>query len=145
LETDSGKDIVVAGKVEDVIVANTVEDVAAADTAACSVSVNVEEVVADSVRDVLLFERISEEPLPPELEAGNVKESVALSESTLLMSLNPSCITFFLPSTGVSDIPPQSVRERPLGLFGCSILDLVLREDRIRVIVCQGVRGNIEK
>jgi hypothetical protein len=147
LETDSRKDIVVAGKVEDIIVANTVEDVAAADTAACSISINIEEVVADSIRDVLLFERISEEPLLPELEAGNIKESVVLSESTLLMLFNLSCITCFLLSTGVSDILPQLVKERLLGLFGytCSILDLVLKEDRIRVIVCQGIKGNIEK
>jgi hypothetical protein len=119
LETDSGKDIAAAGKVEDVAAANTMEDVAAADTVmdvtvACSVTVNVEDVVADSVKDVVLFERLSEEPLPSELEAGNVKESVALSESTLLMSFNPSRITCFLLSTRASDIPrsPQSVRER---------------------------------
>jgi len=121
LETDSGKDIAAASKVKDATAANTMEDVAAADaakdvTAAYSISVNVEEVAADSVRDVLLFERMSEEPLPPELEASNVKESVALSESTLLMSLNPSCITCILPPTRVSDIlqPPQSVREHAL-------------------------------
>jgi hypothetical protein len=112
LKTDSGKDIAAAGKVEDVTAANTVEGVAAG---SC-VSVNVEEVAADSARGVLFFERMSEEPLPPELEAGNVKESVALSESTLLMSINPSCITCFLPSARVSDIlqPPQSVREHAL-------------------------------
>ena len=120
LETDNGKDIAAAGKVEDVAAANTMEDVAAADTVkdvtvACSVTVNVEDVVADSVKDVVLFERLSEEPLPSELEAGNVKESVALSESTLLMSFNPSRITYFLLSTRASDIPwsPQSVRECP--------------------------------
>jgi hypothetical protein len=110
LETDSGKDIAAAGKVEDVAAANRVEDVVAADTlkdvTACSVTVNVEDVAAaDSVKDVVLFERMSEEPLPLEPEAGNVKELVALSESTLLM---------FLLSTRASDVlqSPQSVRER---------------------------------
>jgi regulator of RNase E activity RraB len=118
LETDSGKDIAAASKVEDVTAANTIEDIVAADlakdvTAACYVSVNAEEVAADSVRDILLFEGMSEEPLPPELKADNVKELVALSESTLLMSLNSYCITCTLPSTRASDIlqPPQSVRE----------------------------------
>jgi len=121
LETDSGKDIAAAGKVEDATAANTMEDVVAADTVkdvtvACSVTVNVEDVVADSVKDVVLFERLSEEPLPSELEAGNVKESVALSESTLLMSFNPSRITCSLLSTRASNVPqsPQSVWERSL-------------------------------
>jgi hypothetical protein len=59
LETDSGKDIAAAGKVEDVTAANTMEGVAAA-----CVSVNAEEVAADSARGVLFFERMSEEPLP---------------------------------------------------------------------------------
>jgi len=117
LETDSGKDIAAAGKVEDVAVANTMEDVAAADTmkdviVACTITVNVEDVVADSVKDVVLFERMSEEPLPLE-PAGNVKELVALFESTLLMSFNLSRITCSLLSTRASDVPqsPQSVRE----------------------------------
>jgi len=34
-----------------------------------------------SKREITLFERMSEEPLPLELEAGNVMELVALSES----------------------------------------------------------------
>jgi hypothetical protein len=108
LETESGKDIAVAGKVEDVAAADTLKDVIA-----CSVFVNVEDVaVADSVKDVVLFERMSKEPLPLEL-AGNVKELVALSESTLLMSLDPSCITCSLLSTRASDVPqsPQSMGE----------------------------------
>ena len=120
LETDSGKDFAAAGKVEDVAAANTMEDVVAADTVkdvtvACSVTVNVEDVVANSVKDVVLFKRLSKEPLPSELEAGNVKESVALSKSTLLMSFNLSCITCFLLSIRAFDIPwsPKSVRERP--------------------------------
>jgi hypothetical protein len=117
LETDSGKDIAAAGKVEDVAAANRVGDVAAADTlkdvTACNVTVNVEDVAAaDSVKDVVLFERMSEEPLPLE-PAGNVKELVALFESTLLMSFNLSRITCSLLSTRASDVPqsPQSVRE----------------------------------
>jgi hypothetical protein len=113
LETDRGKDIAAAGKVEDVAAANRVGDVAAADTlkdvTACNVTVNVEDVAAaDSVKDVVLFERMSEEPLPLE-PAGNVKEF----ESTLLMSFNLSRITCSLLSTRASDVPqsPQSVRE----------------------------------
>jgi hypothetical protein len=108
LETDSGKDIAAAGKVEDVAAANRVGDVTA-----CNVTVNVEDVAAaDSVKDVVLFERMSEEPLPLE-PAGNVKELVALFESTLLMSFNLSRITCSLLSTRASDVPqsPQSVRE----------------------------------
>jgi hypothetical protein len=103
LETDSGKDIAAADTLKDVT--------------ACSVTVNVEDVAAaDSVKDVVLFERMSEEPLPLE-PAGNVKELVALFESTLLMSFNPSRITCSLLSTRASDGPqsPQSVRE-------CSLL-----------------------
>jgi hypothetical protein len=66
--------------------------------------VNVEDVAAaDSVKDVVLFERMSEEPLPLE-PAGNVKELVALFESTLLMSFNLSCITCSLLSTRASDV-----------------------------------------
>jgi hypothetical protein len=124
LETDSGKDFAAASKVEDVAVANTIEDAVAADTVkdvtvACSVTVNVEDVVADSIKDVVLFKRLSKEPLLLELEAGNVKESVALSKLTLLMLFNPSHITCFLLSTKASDIlqSPKSVRERLL----CSV------------------------
>jgi hypothetical protein len=89
-EIDSGKDIAAVGKVEDVA-------------------------AADSVKDVVLFERTSEEPLPLE-PADNVKELVALSKSTLLMSFNSSRITCSLLSTRASDVPqsPQSVRERSL-------------------------------
>lgn len=108
LENESGKDIAVAGKVEDVAAADTLKDVIA-----CSIFVNVEDVaVADSVKDVVLFERMSKEPWPLEL-AGNVKELVALSESTLLMSFDPSCITCSLLSTRASDVPqsPQSMGE----------------------------------
>jgi hypothetical protein len=111
LETDSGKDIAAAGKVQDVTAANTVEGVAAADTlkdvtAVCSVAASVEDIAAaDSVKDVVSSERMSEEPLPTELEAGNVKELVALSGPTLLMSFDPSRITCFLLSTRASDMP----------------------------------------
>ena len=94
LETNNGKDITAVGKVEDVAAANRVGDVVVADTlkdvTACSVTVNVEDVIAaNSVKDVVLFERMSEEPLPLE-PASNVKELVALFESTLLMSFNLS-------------------------------------------------------
>ena len=51
---------------------------------------------ANSVKDVLLFERTSKEPLLLEPEADNMKDSAALSETTQLMSCNPSCITCFL-------------------------------------------------
>lgn len=103
LETESGKDIATAGKVEDVT--------------ACSVTVNVEDVAAaDSVKDIVLFEKMSKEPLPLE-PAGNVKQLVALFKSALLISFNPSRITCFLLSTRASDVPqsPRSVR-------GCSPL-----------------------
>jgi hypothetical protein len=117
LETDSGKDIAAAGKVEDVAAANRVGDVAAADTlkevTACSVTVHVEDVAAaDSVKDVALFDRMSEELLPLE-PACNVKELAALFESTLSMPFNPSRITCSLLSTRAFDVPqsPQSVRE----------------------------------
>ena len=117
LETNSGKDITAASKVEDIVVVNTMEDVVVANTVkdvtvACSVTINVEDVVADSVKDVVLFERMSEEPLPLE-PAGNVKELVALFESTLLISFNLSYITCSLLSTRASDVPQssQSVRE----------------------------------
>jgi hypothetical protein len=117
LETNSRKDIAAASKVKDVATANKVRDVAAANTlkdvTAYNVTVNVEDVVAaNSVKDVVLFERMSKEPLPLEL-ASNVKELVALFESTLLMLFNLFCITCSLLSTRASDVSqsPQSVRE----------------------------------
>ena len=82
------------------MVADIVKDV----IVACTITINVEDVMANSVKDVVLFERLSKEPLPSELEAGNMKESIALSELTLLMSFNPSCITCFLLSTRASNI-----------------------------------------
>jgi hypothetical protein len=108
LETNSGKDITVAGKVEDVVVANRVGDVVVANTLkdiiACSITINVEDVVvANSVKDVVLFKRMSKEPLLLEL-VSNVKELVALFKSTLLMSFNLSCITCSLLSTRASNL-----------------------------------------
>jgi hypothetical protein len=108
LETDSGKDIAAASKVEDVAVANTLKNVIA-----CNVTVNVEDIItANSAKDVVLFERMSKESLLLEL-ASNVKELVALFELTLLMSFNLSCITCSLLSTRASNVLQslQSVRE----------------------------------
>jgi hypothetical protein len=117
LETNSGKDIVAASKVEDVVAANRVGDVVAANTlkdvTAYNVTINMEDVAAaNSVKDVVLFERMSKEPLLLEL-ASNMKELVALFELTLLMSFNLSYITCSLLSTRASDVPqsPQLVRE----------------------------------
>jgi hypothetical protein len=109
LETNSRKDIATASKVKDVIVANMIKDVAAANTVkdvivAYTVTVNVKDVVANSVKDVVLFKRLSKEPLLLKLKAGNVKELVVLSKSTLLMLFNLSCITCFLLSTRAFDI-----------------------------------------
>jgi hypothetical protein len=108
LETNSGKDIIAASKVEDVVIANRVGDVVVANTLkdviAYNITINVEDViVANSVKDVVLFERMSKEPLLLEL-ASNVKELVALFELTLLMSFNLSCITCSLLSTRASNI-----------------------------------------
>jgi hypothetical protein len=88
LETGCGKDIAAA--------AGKVEDVAA----------------ADSVKDVALFERMSEEPLLLQ-PACNIKELTALFESTLSMPFNPSCITCSLLFTVASDVSQslQLVRE----------------------------------
>ena len=108
METNSGKDIVVASKVEDIVVANRVGDIVVANTLkdiiAYNITINIEDVVVvNSVKDVVLFERMSKEFLLLKL-ASNVKELVALFESILLMSFNLSCITCTLLSTKASNI-----------------------------------------
>jgi hypothetical protein len=109
LETNSGKDIVAASKVEDIAAANRVGDVVVANTLkdviAYNITINVEDITAaNSVKDVVLFERMSKEPLQPLELASNVKELVALFELTLLMSFNLSYITCSLLSTRASNV-----------------------------------------
>jgi hypothetical protein len=109
LETNNKKDITVIGKVKDVAATNKVRDVVAADTLknviAYNVTINVKNVLtANSVKDVILFKKMSEEPLPLEL-AGNIKELVALFKSTLLILFNLSRITYFLLFTRAFDVP----------------------------------------